>query len=249
MTDEVKSQGIKSGLLPSLWGPPTWESLHCITFGYPDNPTEEDKNDYYNYFQLLKKVLPCCECRAHYSEMISTGETKLTMDVMKNKDTLTKWLYDAHCAVTKRTGFVYDISYKNICDKYNSYIAECQLTPAMKIIPYKNSYNKKAPCVPYEVAVCFVDYATKRGLNDFASMIQKTSKISTFEESKIRNEKCWDIIKTMRTNGIHCIEMDGEFKGLPTIKELELLQNLSTTMSQKVIKHILIKFGYNFLQN
>ncbi len=236
------------GLLTTIWGPSTWEALHCISFGYPDNPTEDDMVDYYNFFKLLRKVLPCCVCRQHYSQHIMSGETKLTKEVMLNKNTLTYWLYTVHNSVDKQLGMTYNISYSDLCAKYKSYITDCQLTPEMKIIPYKNYYNKEATLVPYDVAICFADYAKSRGINDFEINVKKTNEINKkSDEWSQRNEKCWSIIKNMRLNGIVCTEKDGEFKGLLTLQELELLQHLSTTMSQKYIKHILKKMGYTFI--
>lgn len=238
----------KSGLLTSIWGPPTWDSLHCITFGYPDNPSEEDKDDYYNFFKMLRKVLPCCVCRDHYSQFITSGETELTKEVMKSKDSLTYWLYVIHCAVDKKLGMIYNISYEDLCEKYKSYIADCQMTPEMKIIPYKNSYNREATYVPYNVSRCFIEYAKSRGMTDFETNINKYNEVDKKSEEWIkRNENCWNIIKDMRIRGIHCVESNGQFEGLPTIEELQLLQYLSTTMSQKFIKRVLKKMGYKFV--
>ena len=233
------------GLLTTIWGPPTWEALHCITFGYPDNPTKEDMDDYYNFFRLLRKVLPCCVCRQHYSQFIVTGETKLTNEVMLNKKTLTYWLWTVHNAVDKQLGMVYNISYPDLCEKYKSYITNCQLTPEMKIVPYKHSYNKEAPIIPYNVALCFIDYAKSRGLTDFEENIKKTNGINKKSDDWFkRNEHCNFIIKDMRINGITCIERSGKVKGFLTVNELKLMQHLSTTMSQKYIMKILEKMGY-----
>ena len=32
-----------NGLLTKIWGPHLWKSLHCIAFGYPSNPTDDEK--------------------------------------------------------------------------------------------------------------------------------------------------------------------------------------------------------------
>ena len=76
------------GLLTGIWGPPTWEALHCISFGYPENPTEEQKHDYMNFFKLLGKTLPCCICRGHFEQHTSKGENMLTIDKMKDRKTV-----------------------------------------------------------------------------------------------------------------------------------------------------------------
>ena len=38
-----------NGLITKIWGPAMWESIHCIAFGYPIEPTEEQKQNYKNY--------------------------------------------------------------------------------------------------------------------------------------------------------------------------------------------------------
>ena len=42
------------GMLTSIWGNHMWNSLHCISFTYPEHPTDEDKQHYKTYFQTLK---------------------------------------------------------------------------------------------------------------------------------------------------------------------------------------------------
>lgn len=245
MGDNIDKVVESFGLLTAIWGPPTWDALHCITFGYPDNPTDDDMNDYYNFFKLLRKVLPCCICRQHYSQFITVGETKLTKEVMLNKNTLTYWLYVIHNAVNKQLGMVYNTSYPDLCEKYKSYITDCQMTPEMKIVSYRHSYNTEVPIIPCNVALCFVDYAKSRGLNDFETNIKKVDSINKKSNEWIkRNEMCHIIVKDMRLNGIISVERSGKFKGLLTTHELELMQYLSTTMSQKFIMNVLGRMGY-----
>ena len=55
------------GLLTKIWGPPLWESLHCITFAFPSNPTNEEKQHYLAFFKSLGNVLPCSLCRSSYN--------------------------------------------------------------------------------------------------------------------------------------------------------------------------------------
>ena len=74
-SDKSENHG-SEGLLTSIWGPPTWESLHCITFGYPRHPTKKDKKYYLMFFKLLTKTLPCCVCRDHYTEYVFSNKEK-----------------------------------------------------------------------------------------------------------------------------------------------------------------------------
>ena len=44
--------------------------LHIITFNYPEKPTSFDKQTYRDFFNNLKHVIPCEQCKKHYSKNI-----------------------------------------------------------------------------------------------------------------------------------------------------------------------------------
>ena len=108
-TNNPNNPDANNGLITSIWGPPTWESFHSITFGYPIKPSEEQKKDYMEYFRLLGKVLPCVYCRVSYDNFITdeTNKTLLNMDTMKSRETLTKWGMYLHDAVNNKLGVNY----------------------------------------------------------------------------------------------------------------------------------------------
>ena len=54
----------------NIWGPPAWTFLHTVTYNYPENPTDNDKRNFYNFFMSLQHVLPCNKCKAHYQQNI-----------------------------------------------------------------------------------------------------------------------------------------------------------------------------------
>ena len=64
-----------NGMMTSTWGPPLWHALHAITFNYPVNPSEEQKKEYFNFFNSLGGVLPCKYCRDNYKENIISTRT------------------------------------------------------------------------------------------------------------------------------------------------------------------------------
>tara|TARA_B100001094_G_scaffold192441_1_gene186310 strand:+ start:3041 stop:3457 length:417 start_codon:yes stop_codon:yes gene_type:complete len=80
-------------ITPDVWGPHGWKFLHYISFGYPENPTINDKNNYKNFFLTLQNVLPCIRCQKHYRENLS----KYSLDeALKNRDSLIQWVIDIH---------------------------------------------------------------------------------------------------------------------------------------------------------
>lgn len=228
------------GLFTYVWGSIQWQSLHNISFNYPYEPTEEDKKKYYNYFVALGDVLPCCSCRKHFKENINSEPTKFTYDVLKNRDTLTKWLFDIHKRVCGQVGFDYDITYEMMCKKYNSFIAKCDLTAEQKQSAFVNLYDVHAPVVQYDILKCFVGYAKKRGFDKFLENIAYYNSLDReSNEWYVRNQKCQEIIKNNRMNGKDNVEMEGEYKGLPTFEELQLLELTSTTIPKQYLKKML----------
>ena len=49
-------------ITPNLWGPHGWKFIHYVTFGYPINPTNQDKENYKMFFLSLQNILPCSKC-------------------------------------------------------------------------------------------------------------------------------------------------------------------------------------------
>ena len=123
-----------SGLMTKVWGPPGWVFLHCVSFGYPTDPTSFDKLkgqaigttviNYRNFFQSLGFIFPCVYCRNSYQDFIK--ELPLTDDVLSSRDSLVKWLWDIHNKVNNKLQIRYRNSkLKNIISKYESFRANC----------------------------------------------------------------------------------------------------------------------------
>jgi len=251
-----------SGLITKIWGPHMWITLHSITFGYPPNPTDEDKQDYKSFFRLVGKVLPCIYCRQSYNEFIKYGSTKLTNEVFDNRESLTKWLYYLHEAVNKKLGVDYGVSYEKVVTKYESYRATCSLNTInthdkdnqnkkgcdasidKKVVSYAMENMKDCPIIPIKMAKHFVKYAKMRGLDDIhfklINSIDNDCEKDT-ESWNNRNNECNEIIKSMRLRGIKSIETDAEWKDLPTIEELKLIMRFSSNLSNDSLIEIIKK--------
>ena len=116
---------LDDSLLPRLWGPSMWKSLHSISFGYPKNPTKDDMVHYKMFFEMISYILPCKDCRISYAQFIKTGETKMTDEVFESRKSLTFWLYKIHEAVNKKLGVSYNVTYEDIVSLYESHRAKC----------------------------------------------------------------------------------------------------------------------------
>ena len=127
---------VDGGLAPCTWGPALWHSLHAISFGYPENvgssPDEQKlKQDTFRFFEYLGAVLPCPECKEHYSK--NFYDHNLMASLNSRKD-FTKWVYDLHNRVNKGTNVPESEwpSYQEVYNKFNNIRSEnCEAIPGV----------------------------------------------------------------------------------------------------------------------
>lgn len=115
------------GMMTSVWGPPMWHVLHTISFNYPINPTDEQKKYYYNFYANLKNILPCLYCRQNL--MNNLAKLPLTLEVFKNRDTLSRYVYNLHELVNQMLGKHSGLSYEDVRDRYEHFRARCLEDP------------------------------------------------------------------------------------------------------------------------
>jgi hypothetical protein len=78
---------------PQIWGKHAWIFLHSITMTYPENPSNEDKKTYKNFFQSLDKILPCIICRVNYKKHINNVPID---NFLHSRRSLVEWLINIH---------------------------------------------------------------------------------------------------------------------------------------------------------
>jgi len=127
MTESSDEDYSKNGMLVKTWGPAGWVFLHCIAQNYPQQPSASQKKYYISFFKDIGNVLPCRYCRESYQQFIKEGSTKLTKTVMKNRQTLSKWLYDIHNKVNKKLEVKSENvpSFEEVTQKYESFRSRC----------------------------------------------------------------------------------------------------------------------------
>jgi hypothetical protein len=231
------------GMITKIWGPSFWNTLHTITFCYPEEPTQQEKNKYKSFFVLIGDVLPCVFCRESYKTFITQGSTQLNNDALQNRKTLTEWLYNIHEAVNHKLGVYYGISFQDLEKRFESYRIQCHhdnvsnnegkcgVIDEVDTTPFQNAYCTDCPIIPRKIANHFIEYAKQRGL-DQSNFYLVDSEYNKYDEIwKKRNSECCMMIKEMRLNGIKSIEVDGEWAGLPTIDELKLIMRQSSNLT------------------
>ena len=98
----------------SQWGPAAWLFLHSVTFQYPEDPTDQDKNNYKIFFESLQNILPCPNCREHYQKNIQENPMNL-----ESRESLIKWVIELHNIVNQKNSKK-EYSYDEVKDLYES---------------------------------------------------------------------------------------------------------------------------------
>lgn len=87
------------GYSPKLWGSQAWHFIHMVALSYPEKPTDEVKQKYYNFFESLGYNLPCPTCSYHYREKFKKNPPRL-----ESKESLFEWTVDIHNSVNRDNG-------------------------------------------------------------------------------------------------------------------------------------------------
>lgn len=138
----------KDGMLTSVWGPSLWHSLHAISFNYPIKPTIQDKRNYLNFFMSLRFVLPCKYCRDNFIKNIK--KVPLNMTTMKNRETVSKWLYNLHEEINTMLGKKSNLTYNDVRNRYEMFRARCLDESSSKPKKKKQTRKREKGCTtPY----------------------------------------------------------------------------------------------------
>ena len=118
---------------PEIWGPHAWQFLHSITLSYPDNPTLEDKNNHAQFFNSIQNILPCQNCKDHYTQNLHILPIEQHLD---NKESLFRWSVDLHNRVNvinnKR-----EYSYDEVTELYEKMYDKSEKSIGSKLIGNK----------------------------------------------------------------------------------------------------------------
>ena len=105
---------MKTSIDPNMWGPSGWKFIHYTALGFPDNPTEEDKQNYKLFYYNLQNTLPCLKCSLNYKENIK----ELPIDnFLGSKEDLFKWTVNIHNMVNNELGKT-NLNYEQAFKKY-----------------------------------------------------------------------------------------------------------------------------------
>ena len=114
------------GMMTYTWGPALWHSLHTMSFNYSVTPTLKQKQEYYAFFTSLQWVLPCKYCRDNYKENLKI--LPLNTSALKNRETLSRWVYQLHNLVNKNLKKPITLTYEQVRDRYEHFRSRCLKT-------------------------------------------------------------------------------------------------------------------------
>lgn len=84
---------------PLFWGFAGWFFIHAIALGYPNDPTDTDKEMFTLFFTIIPTVLPCPICGKHFKDNMDKNPIRLT-----NKRELFAWTVEMHNFVNESKG-------------------------------------------------------------------------------------------------------------------------------------------------
>lgn len=134
-----------------IWGPHLWFSLHTISFTYPLNPSNTDKQTYKEFFINFKNVIPCNVCKKNYKRHLYE---KPIDNYLNTRKELVYWLIDLHNLVNGETGKRL-LSYNEVIKQYeNVYNKPIELEQIIKVSQYNQNYIYL--CVMLVVIILFL---------------------------------------------------------------------------------------------
>ena len=188
-----KKPGDDMGMQTRVWGPAGWLFLHCIAQNYPHDPNDEQKVNYFEFFKILGNVFPCRYCRESYNKFILEKGSCLNIDVMKSRETLSKWLYNIHNKVNEKLGVKEIPEFKDVWDRYESYRSKCTKSPEIKKKIEKGCTNPlkgfKKKCI-----ITVTEFKENTSFGSKKSQI----KLKSIKKSSKKDKK---LMATFETNG------------------------------------------------
>lgn len=102
--DNVVVESVDEGLIPGSrtymkedppdvqkLGAASWTFLHSMAAKYPNNPTQEERQDMREFLKLFSHVYPCTWCASDFEKYITKHSPRV-----KSKEELSRWLCEAH---------------------------------------------------------------------------------------------------------------------------------------------------------
>jgi hypothetical protein len=84
-----------------------WRVMHCSAAHYPENPSKDDKKNYWSFLLSIGKVIPCKDtCGVHWIKVLKNKNIKRQWrNITASRSTFFQFIFDIHnawnCALSK----------------------------------------------------------------------------------------------------------------------------------------------------
>ena len=129
---------------PSVWGPPTWTSMHIFAARFPEYFESEKhfvevQRKYSTYFDSLKEVLPCGPCRRDYTQLLEEYPVE---KAAISRYHLSRWVWNIHNIVNRKLR-KREFSWTNFVMKYGSLNQYPQIGPKDNVSTIQPSVSNR----------------------------------------------------------------------------------------------------------
>lgn len=133
------------GMLTTVWGPSLWHFLHTMSFNYPVQPTQENKEQYRAFILSLENILPCKYCRINLKKNFKS--IPLRYSDMKNRETFSRYIYRLHEHINQMLHKKSGLTYEDVKERYEHFRARCAPVTKIESGCTESLYGKKSKCV------------------------------------------------------------------------------------------------------
>ena len=103
------------------WGPDAWSFFHTVSFNYPLDPKQCDKDAYKVFFESLKLMLPCSICRKSYNFFYDNFPID---NYLEDRNGVVYWLFILHNIVNMKLDKP-TAKFRDVVLKYENNRAKC----------------------------------------------------------------------------------------------------------------------------
>lgn len=101
------------------WGPAAWTFLHTVSFAYPEEPTQRDRDDMYAFLDTFSRVIPCRRCRDDWQALMRERLPSGASAHLDSRDALSRFVVDGHNAVNEKLGKK-PVAYAKVAEWYTA---------------------------------------------------------------------------------------------------------------------------------
>jgi len=113
---------------PKVWGRNMWTTMLNVAKVYPDNPNQQEKNNYKIYYTIIKDILPCYTCRINYAKHLEALPIQLN-----NRRNLLSWLHQIHNKTLHDMNRK-ELIYNEFINKYDTTMSSSDISLSPKMI-------------------------------------------------------------------------------------------------------------------